>query len=36
MDNMIIKRSDQIKFLGVIIDENITWNNHINIIENKI
>ena len=36
MDNMIIKRTDQIKFLGVIIDENITWNNHINILENKI
>ena len=36
MDDMIIKRTDQIKFLGVIIDENITWNNHINIIENKI
>ena len=36
MDNSIIKRTDQIKFLGVIIDENITWNNHINIIENKI
>jgi len=24
------------KFLGVLLDENVTWNNHINFIENKI
>ena len=28
MDNVIIKRNDKIKFLGVI-DENLTWNDHI-------
>ena len=31
-----IKRSYAIKFLGVIIDENITWKYHINEIEQKI
>ena len=25
-----------IKFLGIIIDENLTWTNHISTIENKI
>ena len=27
---------DHIKFLGVLFDENLTWKNHINLIENKI
>ena len=31
-----IKRENYIKFLGVIIDENLTWKNHIKVIENKI
>ena len=31
-----IERTSSIKFLGVMLDENITWSNHINIIEKKI
>ena len=31
-----IKRESSVKFLGVIIDENITWNKDIELVENKI
>ena len=31
-----IKRESSIKFLGVLLDENLTWKNHIHAIENKI
>ena len=31
-----IQREQAPKFLGVIIDENLTWKNHIDLIENKI
>ena len=31
-----IKRESSVKFTGVIIDENITWNKHIEFVENKI
>ena len=31
-----IKRVDHIKFLKVLFDENLTWKNHTNLIENKI
>ena len=31
-----IKRESFIKFLRVIINENITWNKHIELDENKI
>ena len=31
-----IKRERSMKFLGVILDENITWKEHIKLIENKI
>ena len=34
--NIVIKRQSSVKFLGVIIDENLTWKNHIQIVENKI
>ena len=34
-NNIEIKRESSVKFLGVIIDENITWNKHIEL-ENKI
>ena len=35
-NNIEIKRESSVKFLGVIIDENITWNKHIELVENKI
>ena len=31
-----IKRESSVKSLGVIIDENVTWNKHIELVENKI
>ena len=36
INETVIKRSSSLKFLGVIVDENLTWKNHINLIENKI
>ena len=36
INNTLIKRVDHIKFLRVLIDENLTSKNHINLIENKI
>ena len=35
-NNIEIKRENSIKFLGVIIDENLTWKSHIEVVENKI
>ena len=34
--NNQIQRSESIKFLGVFLDENLTWKDHIKYIENKI
>ena len=31
-----IERVDNVKFLGVFIDETFTWSNHIKVIANKI
>ena len=36
INNTLIKRVDYIKFLEVLLDEKLTWTNHINLIENKI
>ena len=36
INNTLIKRVDHIKFLRVLFDENLTWKNHINLIENKM
>ena len=36
LNNTEIKRESSAKFLGVIIDENLTWKNHIEVVENKI
>ena len=36
LNNIKIKRKNSVKFLGVIIDENLTWKNHIEVVENKI
>ena len=33
---MKFKRSESIKFLGVFLDENLTWKYHIKFTENKI
>ena len=31
-----IKRTSSIKFLGVMLDEHISWINHVRTVENKI
>ena len=36
ISNIEIKRENSVKFLGVIIDENLTWKNHTEVVENKI
>ena len=36
LNNSTPERVNSIKFLGVIIDENINWNRHIELVENKI
>ena len=36
INNNQIQRSESIKFLGVFLDENLTWKDHIKYIENKI
>ena len=35
-NNIEIKRENSAEFLGVIIDEDLTWENHIEVVENKI
>ena len=34
--NNEIKRSSSIKFLGVLVDENLSWIDHITLVENKL
>ena len=36
INNIETKRENSFKFLGVIIDENLTRKNHIEVVENKI
>ena len=36
INNTLIKRIDRIKFLRLLFDENLAWENHKNLIENKI
>ena len=35
-NNIEIKRENSVKFLSVVINENLTWKNHIEVVENKI
>ena len=36
INNYKIKRSSSIKFLDVLVDENLTWVDHIRAVENKL
>ena len=36
MNNIIIERKESLKFLGVLIDDTLSWKNHIKIIESKL
>ena len=36
IDHRTIESVSQISFLGIMIDENLTWKNHVNMITNKL
>ena len=36
MDNIVIERENVTKFLGVLIDENLSWKQHINNVSSKV
>ena len=36
IDHKTIERVSQFSFLGIMIDENLTWKNHVNMITNKL
>ena len=36
LNSNIIERENSIKFLGVVLDEHLTWEKHIQLIENKV
>ena len=36
IDDVKIKSENSLKFLGVMIDENVTWKTHFKLVENKI
>ena len=36
INDKLIERVESFKFLGVIIDQNLNWNNHVNHISNKL
>ena len=36
INNNEIKQSSPIKFLGVLVDQNLTWIDHITLVENKL
>src|SRR6218665_88894 len=36
IDGVTIKQVSNSKFLGVIIDEHLTWSHHINLVANKV
>ena len=36
MDDYEIKQPSSIKFLGILVDEHLSWIDHINILENKL
>ena len=36
LNNTTLERVNSMKFLGVILDKNINWNRHVELVENKI
>ena len=36
LNNVAVKRVSSVKFLGVIIDEHLTWHDHINLVKTKV
>ena len=36
INNQVIKRQSSIKFLGIILDENLSWKEHLKLTESKV
>ena len=36
INDVAIERVDATKFLGVVIDQSLNWNNHINLVWSKV
>ena len=36
INNVKIKSENSLKFLGVMVDENVTWKTHVELVQNKI
>ena len=36
VNNQIIQRQSSIKFLGILLDENLSWKEHLKLTRNKI
>ena len=34
--NQVIKRQSSIKFIGILLDENLSWKEHLKLTENKV
>ena len=36
IENKVIEKTQSIKFLGVMLDKNVSWKYHIKTVENKL
>ena len=36
INGKVIEQTTSIKFLGILLDEHLSWKNHISVIENKV
>ena len=36
INNQVIKRQSSIKFLGILLGENLSWKEHLKLTENKV
>ena len=36
INNQVIKRQSSIKFLGILLDENLSWKKHLKLTQNKV
>ena len=36
IDGKVTEWTTSIKFLGILLDEHLSWKNHISVVENKV
>ena len=36
INGKVIERTTSIKFLGILLDEHLSWKSHISVVENKV